>query len=327
MTDYQIAPGASTQADRQTRNRAHEHGQAQDQLSEEYTIETPENVSFGYEVSGIGSRFIGALIDTFILTMLLVGLNVAVLVLLASLGSDPAAVEESLEGSAADWAAGVVIAIYALLNFAIWWGYYLLFEWLWNGQTLGKRIAKIRVVRTDGAPVGFLPVAVRNLVRVIDFLPMGYGVGVVTMFCNRQSRRLGDFAGGTLVVMDQGALTLESLMAPPSTPKSPAVTPTTAPAVPPVTPAIEAEPELTPDQDWSTIRRLTPADFELVQETLARYRAGKLNASLLARVSGAIATKLERAPSSPLDGTIRTTPADHVAFLTAVATAYGRWVR
>jgi hypothetical protein len=96
--------------------------------------------------------------------------------------------------------------------------------------------------------------------------------------------------------------------------------------VPPVEPPAAAA-ELPPDQDWSTIRRLSAADYALVQETLARYQMGKLDTTLLARVAGAIATKLERAPSSPLDGTLRPTPADHVAFLTAVASAYGRWVK
>src|SRR5688572_2821924 len=177
MTETQIDPRADTQAGSQAGRHARDHRMSHDQLSEEYTIETPENVSFGYEVSGIGSRFIAALIDNFILTVLLLGLNIALLVLVASLGGDPSTVEESLEATAGDWVAGLVIAVYALLNFAIWWGYYLFFEWLWNGQTPGKRVAKIRVVRTDGAPVGFVPVAVRNLVRVVDFLPMGYGVG------------------------------------------------------------------------------------------------------------------------------------------------------
>jgi uncharacterized RDD family membrane protein YckC len=310
MADYQ----ADSRADQHVRYR----GRSQNQLSEEYTIDTPENVTFGYEIAGIGSRFIAALIDNIILGVLLLGLNIALLVLVSTLGGDPSSVEQSLEQSSEDWVVGLIIAIYALLNFVIWWGYYLLFEWLWHGQTVGKRVAHIRVVRLDGAPVSFVPVAVRNLVRVVDFLPVGYGVGVVTMFCNRQARRLGDFAAGTLVVKDQGELTLDSLLTP-STKPSPTTTSTRQ--------APEASPELAPDQDWSGIRRLTPADYELVQETLARYRTGSLEGALLARVAAAIATKLDRAPSSQLDNISRATPADHMAFLDAVAVAYGSWVR
>lgn len=306
--------------------------QFQDQLSEEYTIDTPENVSFGYEVAGIGSRFVAALIDNLILGVLLVGLNIVVVVALANLGAD-SNVDAGLADPEEDWIAGLVIAIYALINFAIWWGYYMLFEWLWHGQTIGKRIAKIRVVRVDGAPVSFTPVAVRNLVRIVDFLPFSYAVGVITMFCNAQSRRLGDFAAGTLVVKDQGELSLDALLA-----TVPIAAPTKlrtelptfqaeAASDPASDTASAAEDDLARDQDWSGIRHLSPADYELVQETLARYRSNVLDRALLSRVAAAIATKLGQTASSSLDGIGRNSVDEQVAFLKAVATAYGRWVK
>jgi uncharacterized RDD family membrane protein YckC len=292
--------------------------QFQDQLAEEYTIDTPENVTFGYEVAGIGSRFVAAMLDNIILTIILVGLNVALVVALAALAENSPTLEVQLEQPEEDWIAGALIAIYALLNFLIWWGYYMLFEWLWHGQTPGKRSARIRVVRADGAPLSFMPVAVRNLVRIVDFLPAGYGVGVITMFCNRQSRRLGDFAAGTLVVKDQGEVTIQQLMAQiPATASTPLRT-----EVPTI-----ATPELPPNQDWSGIRRLNAADYALVQETLARHKGGQLDTALLRRVATAIATKVEGAPSSQLDKMTRASLTEHVAFLEAVATAYGRWVR
>lgn len=299
--------------------------QFQDQLAEEYTIETPENVSFGYAVAGIGSRFIATLIDSIILGVLLTGLNIVILVALATLAENAPAVDQNLSSPEENWVAGLIIAIYALLNFAIWWGYYILFEWIWHGQTIGKRTARIRVVRADGAPVSFVPVAVRNLVRVIDFLPFGYGAGVVTMFCNRQSRRLGDFAAGTLVVKDAGELTIEALMA-----AVPAGAPTRLRTQEPAIQEIAAD--LAPDQDWSGIRRLSTADYALVQETLARYHNQSLDRALLARVAAAIATKLGHIPSSYVETIHRTTTNqasvdEQVAFLNAVAAAYGRWVR
>lgn len=326
-TDSPANPPVSTSARTFSARTIGRNGeQFQDQLSEEYTIDTPENVTFGYEVAGIGSRFVAALLDNIILGVLLVGLNIALIVALANLADDPTMRELDAEPLDENWVAGFVIAIYALLNFIIWWGYYLLFEWLWHGQTLGKRTARIRVVRLDGAPLSFVPVAVRNLVRIVDFLPMGYGVGVVTMFCNSQSRRLGDFAAGTLVVKDQGEITLEALMA-----TAPKAALPTAPAPlrtePPAESAAATTPALTPDQDWSGIRRLTLADYELVQETLARYRRGELDRALLQRVATAIATKLARPASSPLGGTDWTTAAGQAAFLETVAVAYGRWVR
>jgi uncharacterized RDD family membrane protein YckC len=324
MADSPANAPTNSATNQPSRTRVRGAGRFQDQLSEEYTIDTPENVTFGYEVAGIGSRFIAALIDSIILGALLLGLNLALIMGLAALAGDASALEQGLAPAEDDWVAGLVIALYALLNFGIMWGYYLLFEWLWHGQTIGKRSARIRVVRSDGAPVGFVPIAVRNLVRIVDFLPTGYAVGVITMFCNRQARRLGDFAAGTLVIKDQGELTLDALMT---------AVPTAAPTkLRTELPAESPPSELTPDQDWSGIRRLTAADYELVQETLARYRSGKLDGALLHRVAGAIATKLEHRASSQLDGQDRSTigkarSVAQVAFLESVAAAYGRWVR
>ncbi len=100
------------------------------------------------------------------------------------------------------------MAIYALINFALIWGYYLAFELLWNGQTPGKRLANTQVVRANGAPAEFAEVAIRNVVRIIDFLPFAYAVGFVVMFLNRRSRRLGDFAANTLVIKRQDQVKL-----------------------------------------------------------------------------------------------------------------------
>lgn len=158
-------------------------------------IDTPENVIFDYEVVGIGTRFIAALVDHLILVLVLVVINLASLIFL-SLGS-------ALEA----WA----LALRTALSFLTIWGYFLFFEWRWNGQTPGKRWTKIRVIRRDGTPVSITEVAIRNLVRVVDFLPLGYGVGLVTMFIHPQSARLGDLAAGTLVVRESGELSLASL--------------------------------------------------------------------------------------------------------------------
>jgi hypothetical protein len=107
-------------------------------LHEEYNIDTPENVTFGYAVAGIGSRFIGALIDTLLILLLLLLVN---FLLFAGI-----AAADGLPFGMADWAEGVMIALYALLNFGIIWGYYLVFELIWRGQTPGKRGAGTRVI-------------------------------------------------------------------------------------------------------------------------------------------------------------------------------------
>lgn len=101
--------------------------------------------------------------------------------------------------------AGVDTTIQLLLVggfFFVNWGYALTFEALLGGQTPGKRLLGIRVVRRDGSPAGFLELALRNLCRGIDFLPLFYVTGVITMMASSPSRRLGDLLAGTLVIRE-----------------------------------------------------------------------------------------------------------------------------
>ena len=97
----------------------------------------------------------------------------------------------------------IFIAFYFVWWFLIIFGYDVLFETLGNGRTIGKRAVGIRVVRAGGHPVGFLTSAVRNLLRVIDFLPAAYGVGITSILVTTRNQRLGDIAAGTLVVRDE----------------------------------------------------------------------------------------------------------------------------
>jgi uncharacterized RDD family membrane protein YckC len=165
------------------------------------SIDTPENVIFGYEIAGIGSRFLAAMVDSLIIAVLL---GIAYFTLSLFMAAAEFAVEQLMA-----W----IVAFYSLLTFAILWGYYILFEIVWNGQSPGKRWQRLRVLRSDGTPIGAIESFIRNLVRIVDFLPFAYGIGVVTMFINGQSRRLGDLAAGTLVVREQGTVTLASLAA------------------------------------------------------------------------------------------------------------------
>lgn len=154
-------------------------------------IDTPENVYFNYKVAGIGSRFLAALVDTLLIALVEIAIGVLLFLPISNLLDDPT---RQLSG----W----ILAIFGLVTFAIFWTYYIFFETIWNGQTPGKRRVGLRVIRTDGMPITFTESAIRNLVRIIDFLPVNYALGVITMFVSDQSRRLGDLAAGTLVVYD-----------------------------------------------------------------------------------------------------------------------------
>jgi len=167
-------------------------------------INTPENVTFDYEVAGLGSRFLAALVDTSIILVLQVVIIFTFFCAIATFWDN---LFQEADSAAFAW----LLAGMGLLSFAFLWGYYILFELLWNGQSPGKRWVGLRVIQTDGAPITLSESTIRNLLRLIDFLPAYYGLGVVVMFINGQSRRLGDLAAGTLVVWDRATVSLESL--------------------------------------------------------------------------------------------------------------------
>ena len=164
-------------------------------------IQTPENVAFGYQVAGIGSRFLASLLDTTIVVLL----QVVILIVLAL-------IVRSVAGSVfADRISAWMYAIFGLVAAIFYWGYYIFFEMLWNGQSPGKRWVGLRVIRADGTPITLSESLIRNLARLVDFLPAAYGIGIVTMFIDKQSRRLGDLAAGTLVVQDRAPITMQDL--------------------------------------------------------------------------------------------------------------------
>jgi uncharacterized RDD family membrane protein YckC len=179
-------------------------------MNDQYQLQTPENVRVSYDLAGVGSRFLAAAIDTGIQVVLLVLLSLALAVSgvwagAASLLSD---IERAESTTATIW----LVALLVLASFLVLWGYYVAFELLWNGQTPGKRLVRLRVLRDNGYPVGFVESLIRNLVRVVDFLPSFYGVGVVAMLVDRRSRRLGDLAAGTIVVKERRDLRVSELV-------------------------------------------------------------------------------------------------------------------
>lgn len=92
------------------------------------------------------------------------------------------------------------MGVYLVLLFVVFWGYPILCEGLFNGQTPGKRVLDLRVVAGDGAPVGWMAAIVRNLMRTVDMLPLGYACGLISSLADPWGRRLGDLVAGTLVV-------------------------------------------------------------------------------------------------------------------------------
>ena len=230
-------------------------------------IDTPETVIFGYRVAGIGSRFLAALIDSLIILVLQLVVNIGVLLVARFLFGF------SLSGS--DTGLAWLLGIFGLVAFAFLWGYYIFFEMLWNGQSPGKRRVGLRVMRMDGTPITLSESIIRNLVRLVDFLPAYYGVGVIAMFINSQSRRLGDLAAGTVVVHDRAAVTLESLAA--------------APAQPSPGPS-------TIGNQWP-VERLTSRDLEMAEDFLRRRDGLANRAELARRIAQALLARMGADPA------------------------------
>jgi uncharacterized RDD family membrane protein YckC len=161
-------------------------------FADQLNIETPEQVDLRFPVAGIGSRFVALLIDHLIqvFTLFLIVLGIALL------PGDSHAAKAAEMDTATKWA----IAVITFIVFSLIVGYFALFEAFWHGQTPGKHVMKLRVIKDSGRQITLFEALARNLLRFIDLLPSMYLAGVITMLCNRKNKRLGDLAAGTLVV-------------------------------------------------------------------------------------------------------------------------------
>ena len=155
-------------------------------------IDTPEQIALELPLAGIGSRFLAIAIDTLIQAAIYL-ITALIFIVAIPVGSAGLNFLPRLVGPA--------MAVFIL--FAVYWGYFAFFEIIWKGQTPGKRYAGIRVIKESGRPINAFEAIGRNLMRAVDVLPALYGVGLVCMMCNQQSRRLGDFVAGTVVVHEK----------------------------------------------------------------------------------------------------------------------------
>ena len=207
-------------------------------------VETPEHVVLDLEIAGIGSRALAALVDTLILA----GAAVATLVALGLLAGFGLAL-----GS---WG----FALLVLGGFAAWTGYFVFFEALRRGQTPGKRMVGIRVMMDTGHAVTPGAAAVRNLLRLADFMPPPYLGGLLLVAFHPRAKRLGDLVAGTVVARDRPG-------------EGPVVTAAPGPAVP----SALALPELT-DGEYALL-----VQFERRQGDLTAAARGRLAVSLARR--------------------------------------------
>ncbi len=160
-------------------------------LEDHYSIETPEGLRLDLVLAGVGTRIVAAIIDTAVLGALMFAIGVGG----ALLGSS------FVDG----WEEGgfVLLALVIALITAVPIAYYVLFETLDGGRSIGKRALQMRVVRTNGLPVGFTASLIRNLIRLVDLLPAAYLIGLISVVGSGSNQRVGDMAAGTLVIRER----------------------------------------------------------------------------------------------------------------------------
>jgi uncharacterized RDD family membrane protein YckC len=146
-----------------------------------FTIRTAEGISFTQHVAGPITRFLAFSVD--LAAIALISQLLGQFVLITSIFNPD-----------------VALAVRTVSYFAVSIGYSILLEWIWRGQTLGKRVLNIRVIDADGYRLRPAQIVIRNLLRVVDLLPALYAVGGVSCLVSKKYQRIGDFAANTIVV-------------------------------------------------------------------------------------------------------------------------------
>lgn len=174
--------------------------------SDKLIIDTPEQIPLEFTLAGVGSRALAAMLDWLIMFL--------ALIVLLTLGGVAIGVFGSFSSAGPFW----MVAILILSFFLLQWGYFAISEIVMKGQTFGKRVLNLRVIKESGAPITAYEAIGRNLLRVVDGFPLFfpftlYGVAVVTAMLNKQNKRLGDMVAGTVVVHERPLTELQPVWA------------------------------------------------------------------------------------------------------------------
>ena len=253
-------------------------------------IESPDHVEVAVDLAGVGSRFLALAVDTVIQGALVLGV---IIILMALSGLFGAVGLPALEGVFLAIGIGAV----AIINF----GYYIVCEMRMNGQTVGKRLVRIRVVKDTGEPIRFFDSALRNFVRVFEAAAGLYSISVVSVLISSQRKRLGDLAAGTIVVVASERLAPAHL-------------------------AIDIANLPMSDELRRSIRAgigaVTQEEYEFVTDLLAR--AAELPQQMATRMAVETGWKMMQKMGITPSGAESQTPHTYFVFLQAVAALYAQ---
>ncbi len=151
--------------------------------SNQVTIKTPEGVTFNIKLASIPRRMFAFMIDLLLISAVMGAMSKFINSFFSLIFSDI-----------------VAAAINVLISFCVIQLYWIITEYKWGGRTVGKKLFNIKVIDSEALPLTFAQVLLRNLLRVIDLMPLGYATGLITAFFTKKTTRLGDIAASTLVV-------------------------------------------------------------------------------------------------------------------------------
>jgi uncharacterized RDD family membrane protein YckC len=147
----------------------------------ELRLQTPEGVSFSFSLASPVTRLLAVFIDMAVTTAISIALSIVIRLLLIF----------SMD-------AGTAISVLSYFVVSIWYG--IIMEYSWRGQTLGKRVLRLRVVDAGGLRLTLSQVVIRNLLRAVDMMPVGYLLGGMVSLISPRYQRLGDLAANTVVI-------------------------------------------------------------------------------------------------------------------------------
>ncbi len=234
-------------------------------MGDHLTIETPEQISLDLPLAGIGSRFLAVGLDT----LLQIGSGLVILVVWLALSALAGGGRTFSQGSV--WPTVLIVMGVFLLQY----GYFAFFEAIWHGQTPGKRYTHLRVVKISGQAIGTYESVARNLVRIVDSFPGFYVIGILSALLSSQSRRLGDYVAGTVVIRE---LPVERPLETPGQPRAAGASPGGRPGAP----------------AGAYAASLSDEEFQLIDAFLMRRAqlTGEVRRKLAGQIVGRIASRL-----------------------------------
>jgi uncharacterized RDD family membrane protein YckC len=272
---------------------------------DEIDILSAENVSFAIEPAGLGSRLT---IQGLVITLMMMGALWFVNYITTALAA------------AGKWMEAIGAALLILAGAILIYGYYFLFEWLWDGQTPGKRWLGLRTVQMNGLPITAWEALVRSILRTLDFLPFMYGIGGFIALLNPHNRRIGDLVAGTVVVRERHEATQQILDIDAAADAFLAAQTAGARSaeVSKKSPENSTAQTVEYSEERALLSKLTDEDRELLHQFLTRSKTqkGTLKGAARERLASSLAMRLAQRMNQPLPA-----PNQAEAFLEAVASA------